>query len=96
MMFDVCEQVVDRCNHTRAQRQFWYSLALQSKRTITLENIAVVHFDVSKDMCIERVRHRKGHPNLDAENAPDRVINRFGLNLGRLTDAHFSHTFCTL
>jgi len=68
--------VIDRCNHTRAQRQFWRDLGLQNKRKLSRENILIVQFNLTKDQCIERVLCRKGHPNLCSENAPDRVIER--------------------
>jgi shikimate kinase len=56
--------VVDRINHTRQQRANYLNLAKKSG-FIT----KIIWFNVSKDVCLKRIKERKNHPTLQADKA---------------------------
>ncbi|KAJ3105744.1 hypothetical protein HDU97_007564 [Phlyctochytrium planicorne] len=65
--------VLDRCNPTAASRKSLLMLAGNPSPS------AVVHFDVSKERCLDRARRRLDHPTLDPFTAGNAVKSFVGM-----------------
>lgn len=63
--------VIDRTNPIRSQRQSFIQLARQAGY-----RVRIVHFDLPRAVCEERIQHRCGHPTLDAASMA-MAINRY-------------------
>jgi predicted kinase len=63
--------VIDRTNPMRAQRAQFVELARAKGY-----RVRIVHFDVPRDVCEERIRRRAGHPTLD-ETRMAEAIDRY-------------------
>ena len=55
--------LVDRCNHTPAQRAHWVKIASRHGATA----VAVCLEGVSPEECLDRIRARQGHPSLTGD-----------------------------
>ena len=53
--------VIDRTNPIRSQRESFAHLARQAGY-----RVKIVHFDLPREVCEDRIQHRSGHPTLDA------------------------------
>ena len=66
--------ILDRCNVEKSDRKYWINLAFKSK------NIVAIHFDFDKNICIDRVKNRVGHPTIKygrGENIVKSFHNKF-------------------
>jgi atypical dual specificity phosphatase len=54
---------LDRCNPKKKERKYWIDLA-------NTDDIWCIHFDVSKEECIWRIKNRKNHETVTAERGP--------------------------
>lgn len=52
--------ILDRCNHTKADRNSWYQMAMLTDASKSL----VVYFDTEKEVCIPRVKGRANHETI--------------------------------
>lgn len=64
--------IVDRCNVHSKDRKMWIT---EAKR-LGVSNFECVFFNVPAEECITRVKNRKSHPTLKADNA-EKVIKSF-------------------
>jgi len=69
--------IIDRCNHTVAQRQHWIDLANQHGTTATC-----MFLSVNPDECFHRINLRKNHPTISEYMSSEQkrnIINHFFL-----------------
>lgn len=62
--------IIDRTNINKQQRKFFLDLA----KEYNVPNIKCIYLDVPADVCIERIKNRKDHPNLTSETSHDTII----------------------
>eukprot|EP00808_Paulinella_micropora_P004430 g41439.t1 len=57
--------VVDRSNFDEAQREHWIRIAQQQKTPV---RVHAIFFDVPREVCLQRIKLRHGHPTLSAHD----------------------------
>ncbi|KAI9193349.1 uncharacterized protein BJ171DRAFT_528948 [Polychytrium aggregatum] len=65
-----CRLIIDRCNSTPEDRRAWLDLTFNPRRS------AVVYFDVSSAVCIDRIHHRWNHATVKPHQAQT-VVGHF-------------------
>ena len=70
--------VIDRCNHTKEQRQVWVSEAASLGDASAPVKVYCLYFKANADLCKKRISERRDHPTLSPEEEAEKgAVRRF-------------------